>query len=154
MFCNVRGQQTVLSNPGLEGSSLSSAPLSRKGLKLLLAVREQYSATISLLHTLPPPSFTLLSAATCSLSSQLYFTKARQTSQEYQTPSKQQKCTAEVTNWNSQCEQFQSFTCCFQLFGSEAYCGGRQQLADVSMCRDAAEVFSKVLRSGHALIVW
>lgn len=56
-------------------------------------------------------------------------------------PQRNTKHTTEVTDWNSQCEQFQSFACCFWPPGSRACCGGRVWLADVSLCSYTAEVF-------------
>lgn len=103
-------------------------------------------STSSILHTSP--------AVSCSQTPQFSFTRASQASKEYQAPSRQENRTAEVTDWNSQCEQFQSFACCFWPSGSRACCGGRVWLADVSLCSDTAEVLSGVLDSGRALIVW
>lgn len=84
----------------------------------------------------------------------LSFTGVSYSSKEQRIPCRRGRHTTEVTDWNSQREQFPFFTCCLWLPGSRARCGGRVWLADVSLCRDAAEVFSRVLGGGRALIVW
>lgn len=141
---------------GFNSYIFSVHDLSWKVLKLWFqgTVPSHQPFPLCLPYTLLPSSFTPPPATSCSQTPQFSFTGASQTSKEYPTPSRREKHTTEVTDWNSQCEQFQSFACCFWPPGSWACCGGRVWLADVSLCSETAEVFSGVLSSGRALIVW